>query len=111
MDDTPNLGLPYIMAAQSQKHVTHNEAIRALDAMVQLAVLDRDLAAPPGSPAEGARYIVGGSPTGAWSGHAGRSRRVSGRRVDALCAGRRLDRVDRAMRTSPSCGTAPLGAR
>ena len=58
------------MAAQSQKHVTHNEAIRALDAMVQLAVLDRDLAAPPGSPAEGARYIVGSSPTGAWSGHA-----------------------------------------
>ena len=72
MDDTPNLGLPYIMAAQSQKHVTHNEAIRALDAMVQLAVLDRDLSAPPVSPAEGARYIVGSSPTGAWSGHAGK---------------------------------------
>ena len=71
MDDTPNLGLPYIMAAQSQKHVTHNEAIRALDAIVQLAVLDRDLTAPPSSPADGARYIVGGSPTGAWSGHAG----------------------------------------
>ncbi len=71
MDDTPNLGLPYIMAAQSQKHVTHNEAIRALDAIVQLAVLDRDLTAPPGSPADGARYIVGGSPTGAWSGYAG----------------------------------------
>ena len=53
MDDTPNLGLPYIMAAQSQKHVTHNEAIRVLDAMVQLAVLDRDLSAPPVSPAEG----------------------------------------------------------
>ncbi|MFA5899033.1 MAG: DUF2793 domain-containing protein [Hyphomicrobium sp.] len=69
MDDTPNLGLPYIMAAQSQKHVTHNEAIRALDAIVQLAVLDRDLGAPPGAPAEGARYIVGDSPTGAWSGH------------------------------------------
>ena len=72
MDDTPNLGLPYIMAAQSQKHVTHNEAIRALDAVVQLAVLDRHLSAPPVSPAEGALYIVGGSPTGAWSGHAGK---------------------------------------
>lgn len=70
MDETPNLGLPYIMAAQSQKHVTHNEAIRALDAIVQLGVLDRDLTAPPGSPANGARYIVGASPTGAWSGHA-----------------------------------------
>jgi hypothetical protein len=70
VDDTPNLGLPYIMAAQSQKHVTHNEAIRAIDAIVQLSVLDRNLNAPPDSPAEGARYIVGSSPTGAWSGHA-----------------------------------------
>ena len=64
MDDTPNLSLPYIMAAQSQKHVTHNEAIRALDAIVQLAVLDRDLTAPPGSPADGARYIVGAKSVG-----------------------------------------------
>lgn len=70
MELTPNLGLPFIMAAQSQKHVTHNEAIRALDALLQLSVLDRDLSAPPESPAEGARYIVGTSPTGAWSGHA-----------------------------------------
>ena len=67
MDDTPNLGLPYIMAAQSQKHVTHNEAIRALDAIVQLSVLDRDLSTPPTTPADGARYIVASSPTGAWT--------------------------------------------
>ncbi len=71
MDATSNLSLPFIVAAQAQKHVTHNEALRALDALVQLAVLDRDLAAPPGSPDEGARYIVGESPTGAWAGHAG----------------------------------------
>lgn len=71
MDTSPNLLLPYIAAAQSQKHVTHNEAIRALDALVQLAVLDKDLAAPPASPADGARYIVAGSPTGDWLGRAG----------------------------------------
>lgn len=71
MDDTPNLGLPYILAAQSQKHVTHNEAIRALDVVVKLAVLDRDLATPPVSPAEGDRYIVAASPTGDWDGEAG----------------------------------------
>lgn len=70
MDQTSNLKLPYILAAQSQKHVTHNEALRALDALVQLSVMDKDLAAPPGSPAEGARYIVAGAPTGAWVGHA-----------------------------------------
>lgn len=71
-DSSPNLALPYIMAAQAQKHVTHNEAIRSLDAIVQLAVLDRDLASPPPSPADGARYIVPASPTGAWSGSAGK---------------------------------------
>ena len=49
---------PYILAAQAQKHVTHNEALRLLDGLVQLSVLDRDLTAPPGSPADGDRYIV-----------------------------------------------------
>lgn len=53
------------------KHVTHNEALRALDAVVQLTVLDRNLAAPPATPAEGDRYIIAASPTGAWAGHAG----------------------------------------
>lgn len=72
MDSSPNLTLPYIIAAQAQKHVTHNEAIRGLDALVQLMVLDKDLAAPPGAPADGNRYIVAASPTGAWAGQAGR---------------------------------------
>ncbi len=70
MVDTPNLGLPYILAAQSQKHVPHNEAIRALDAIVQLSVLDRSLTEPPEFPAEGDRYIVASSPAGAWAGQA-----------------------------------------
>ena len=68
MDQTPNLLLPYIMPAQAQKHVTHNEAIRRLDAIVQLAVADRDLTMPPVTPVEGARYIVAASPAGAWVG-------------------------------------------
>jgi hypothetical protein len=71
MSTTPNLALPYILASQAQKHVTHNEAIRALDVLVQVAVADRDLGAPPGSPAEGDRYIVAAAATGAWSAHDG----------------------------------------
>jgi Protein of unknown function (DUF2793)/Chaperone of endosialidase len=70
VDATSNLSLPFIVAAQAQKHVTHNEALRALDAIVQLGVLDKDLGAPPGSPVEGARYIVGAAPSGAWAGQA-----------------------------------------
>ncbi|PPB79452.1 uncharacterized protein DUF2793 [Albidovulum inexpectatum] len=65
---TPNLALPYIAAAQAQKHVTHNEALDRLDGLVQLAVKDRDLTAPPASPAEGDRYIVAPGATGAWAG-------------------------------------------
>lgn len=68
---TPNLALPYIEAAQAQKHVTHNDALSLLDALVQLAALDRDLTAPPSSPSNGQRYIIAASPSGAWSGHAG----------------------------------------
>lgn len=71
MSETPNLKLPYLAAAQSQKHVTHNEALRALDALAQLAVVDRGLASPPATPSDGDRYIVGPSPTGSWSGKAG----------------------------------------
>lgn len=69
MPDTPALGLPLLVAEQAQKHVTHNEALRALDAIVQLTVLDRDLTAPPGSPSDGDRYIVGPSATDDWAGH------------------------------------------
>ena len=72
MDTSPNLQLAYLMAAQSQKHVTYNEAMRALDALVQQSVLDKDLATPPSSPADGVRYIVAASPTGAWVGQAGK---------------------------------------
>jgi hypothetical protein len=69
MTDTPNLGLPFIEAAQAQKHVPHNEALRVLDTLVQLSVAASGLTSPPPTPAEGQRWIVAASATGAWSGH------------------------------------------
>jgi uncharacterized protein DUF2793 len=72
MADSTHLALPYLEAAQAQKHVTHNEALRILDAVVMLTVLDRDLTAPPGSPADGDRYLIASGATGAWSGRAGK---------------------------------------
>ena len=71
MTATPHLALPLIAAGQAQKHVTHNEALYALDALLHCAVKDKDLASPPASPLEGDRYIVAASPTGAWAGKAG----------------------------------------
>ena len=67
-DATTHLLLPYILAAQAQKHVTHNEALRLLDAMVQLSVLDRTRTAPPASPADGNRQLVASGATGLWAG-------------------------------------------
>lgn len=70
-DNTPLLGLPYILAAQAQKHVTHNEALRLLDGIVQLSVKDRNLNTPPGAPADGDRYLVAAGASGAWNGWSG----------------------------------------
>lgn len=67
-DITTHLLLPYILASQAQKHVTHNEALRLLDAMVQLSVLDRTRTAPPVSPTDGDRHIVASGATGLWAG-------------------------------------------
>ena len=67
-DTSTHLGLPYLLAAQAQKHVTHNEALRLLDAMVQLSVLDRTRTTPPASPADGDRHLLASGATGLWAG-------------------------------------------
>ena len=71
MSNTTKLILPMIEAAQAQKHVTHNEALLTLDAVVQLSVADRDLADPPSGPADGDSYIVPAAASGAWAGNGG----------------------------------------
>lgn len=72
MTNTANLQLPYLAAGQAQKHVTLNESLRILDAMVHLTLQSRALSTPPVSPVEGARYLLPAGSTGAWSGHAGK---------------------------------------
>lgn len=71
-DLTPRLGLPYLLPAQAQKHVTVNEALGRLDALAQLAVVSRSLSAPPAMPAAGECHLVGPAPSGLWSGQAGK---------------------------------------
>ncbi|WP_454850702.1 DUF2793 domain-containing protein [Rhizobium binxianense] len=69
-DQTANLALPYILPSQAQKHVTHNEALQRLDAVVQLTVTD-ERASPPSAPAEGECYLVAAAAGGEWTGKAG----------------------------------------
>jgi peptidase G2-like protein/uncharacterized protein DUF2793 len=67
-DNSAILALPYIQPSQSQKHVTHNEAIATLDVLVQLSVAGFDATTPPASPTEGETHALGTGPTGAWAG-------------------------------------------
>ena len=60
--------LPLIQPSQAQKHVTHNEALKQLDVMVQLSVLNRDQVAAPVSPVLGQCHIVAVAATGLWAG-------------------------------------------
>lgn len=57
MDRTARLSLPYLSPSQAQKHVTLNEALTALDALVQLTVASRTLPLAP-EPSDGTCQIV-----------------------------------------------------
>jgi len=68
-DVTPRLGLPYVVAAQAQKHIPINESLARLDGLVQLAVESRAVSAQPASPASGGVWILPTGATGAaWAG-------------------------------------------
>lgn len=65
MERSANLDLPFIMPSQAQKHVTHNEALLVLDALLHCAVEDRTRGEPPAAPAEGQRHM---DTSGNWRG-------------------------------------------
>ncbi len=68
---SPNLELPFIQPSQAQKHVTHNEALRQLDLIVQLTAASMNATTPPGAPEQGEIHALGSSPTGDWYAHPG----------------------------------------
>ena len=70
-DTTSRLGLPLLMEAQAQKHVTVNEAMTRLDWMVSPVLTATDLSDPPAAPAADSVYALGDAPNGVWAGHAG----------------------------------------
>lgn len=76
MSSAPILQLPMLLTsqAQAQQHLTRNQALLVLDAIVQAAVLSRSLVDPPADPSDGDRYIIGDSAEGDRSG---RDRQIS----------------------------------
>lgn len=71
---TPNLQLPEVPQAILDAADEINAGFQELDAIVQLAVIDKDLNVPPSNPVQGDRYIVADGAIGAWTG---RSRHVA----------------------------------
>jgi len=69
-DLSPHLSLPYLVPDQAQKHVSVNQALRRLDAMVQVSVISRTLAAPPDAPHNGDRYLLPEAGAHEWGGAA-----------------------------------------
>ena len=96
-EQTSRLALPYLMAAQAQKHVTHNEALRLIDALLHLTVEDRTTTSPPAGASEGQAWIVGTGSGGEWAGWDGDvALRVDGAwmRLPAVEGMRAWDRTD-----------------
>ncbi len=65
---SPILALPYLQPSQAQKHITHNEALQILDAVVPLGVASRTASAPPASPVKGLRHILPAGAQDDWAG-------------------------------------------
>lgn len=68
---TSNLSITLVEQAQAQKEVTVNQAITKIDAVLNCGAIDKDIATPPGSPAEGDMYIIASGGTDDWNGHDG----------------------------------------
>ncbi len=58
MSQSSRLQLPYLASGQAQKHVTMNESLLRLDALVQLSVVSAVVSSQPASPADGDLYIL-----------------------------------------------------
>lgn len=72
MTTTPVLGMTDLTGGQSIPETTVNEHDRILEWFAAgAAIEDRDLASPPGSPADGQGYLIAASATGVWAGKDG----------------------------------------
>tara|TARA_R110001606_G_scaffold30344_1_gene93769 strand:- start:16428 stop:17105 length:678 start_codon:yes stop_codon:yes gene_type:complete len=63
VSDTPNLPLPQLANGQ-QNFLLVNQSLAIIDALLQTPVISKDLTAAPGSPTDGALYIM----SSAWAG-------------------------------------------
>jgi hypothetical protein len=70
MSNTVNNNIPLIPENTIDPAAGLNLSLVQIDSLLQVLVVSVGANTPPASPANGARYIVGTSPTGAWAGQA-----------------------------------------
>lgn len=68
LSTTHRLALPLLHAGQAQKEIFHNEALAAIDFLVQPVVVTIDATIPPPSPVPGECHIIGADAEGDWTG-------------------------------------------
>jgi hypothetical protein len=61
--------LPLLQPGQAQKEAFHNEALTAIDLLLEAAIEDAPMASPPATPEIGQCWIVGAGATDAWAEH------------------------------------------
>ena len=71
-NETMRLGMPLLMPAQAQKHVTVNEALARLDGQVNLVLESVSTPTPPQVAIDGSCWAVPQGAQGDWAGQAGR---------------------------------------
>ncbi len=69
-DTSDRFHFPLLASGQSQKEVTHNEALALIDILIQPVVQAVAPASVPSAPVIGQSWIVGPSPSGSWAGQA-----------------------------------------
>ena len=69
---TANCGLPLLMPAQAQKHVTVNEALTRLDGQLDLVLQSLTRITPPEAVVDGLCWGVPAGAVNAWEGQAGK---------------------------------------
>jgi hypothetical protein len=70
-DASPRFALPFLIAAQAQKEVFHNEALSRIDILAHASVETALLNTPPSSPVAGQCWLVATGGSGNWAGYDG----------------------------------------